>query len=55
MPEKRQTGVIMGGIVVSEQKEDTQKTKRISVGNTFSYTLGVQPMITIKPIKKTFL
>ncbi|MGH1775945.1 DUF3324 domain-containing protein, partial [Enterococcus raffinosus] len=41
MPEKRQTGVIMGGIVVSEQKEDTQKTKRISVGNTFSYTLGV--------------
>ncbi|WP_242384887.1 DUF916 and DUF3324 domain-containing protein [Enterococcus faecalis] len=40
MPEKEQTGIILGGIVVSDVTEK-EETSQLSVGNTYSYTLGV--------------
>lgn len=41
MPEKPQPGVLMGGIVVSEKKESENKSKTLSISNTYSYTIGV--------------
>ncbi|MGM0172909.1 WxL protein host-binding domain-containing protein [Enterococcus sp. DIV0800] len=41
MPQESQPGVLMGGIVVSEKKNSDNKSKTISIGNTYSYTLGV--------------
>ncbi|MDT2600973.1 DUF916 and DUF3324 domain-containing protein [Enterococcus hulanensis] len=41
MPKEPQPGVLMGGIVVSEKKDNENESKTISIGNTYSYTLGV--------------
>ncbi|MBS6193765.1 DUF916 and DUF3324 domain-containing protein [Enterococcus hirae] len=41
MPQEPKPGVLMGGVVVSEKKDTTNKSKTISIGNTYSYTLGV--------------
>jgi len=41
MPDKHFDGVIVGGIVVSEKKEDQKQNNNLSVGNTYSYTIGV--------------
>jgi hypothetical protein len=44
MPAKKEDGVILGGINVSEKQEkqtDKQEKGTISVGNTYAYTLGV--------------
>ncbi|EMF0393654.1 DUF916 and DUF3324 domain-containing protein [Enterococcus hirae] len=40
MPDKSVQGVIVGGVVVSEIK-DKQNQKNISVGNDYSYTIGI--------------
>ncbi|MBC9722302.1 MAG: DUF916 and DUF3324 domain-containing protein [Lactobacillus sp.] len=41
MPKESNPGILMGGIVVSEKKEDDTKKKKMSIGNTYSYTLGI--------------
>ncbi|MGG5304676.1 hypothetical protein IGK16_002297 [Enterococcus pernyi] len=41
MPEEKISGVILGGIVVSEKPSENQKEEQISLENTYSYTLGL--------------
>ncbi|HHJ5066841.1 TPA: DUF916 and DUF3324 domain-containing protein [Enterococcus hirae] len=41
MPSEKQDGIILGGIVVSESKDKSEKNENMAVGNTYSYTLGV--------------
>ncbi|MFG5432801.1 DUF916 and DUF3324 domain-containing protein [Enterococcus faecalis] len=43
MPDNKQAGIILGGIVVSDvtDKEEENESQKLSVGNTYSYTLGV--------------
>lgn len=41
MPPKKQEGIILGGIVVSEAEDKIKQRKEMSVKNTYSYTLGV--------------
>ncbi|MDN3202355.1 DUF916 and DUF3324 domain-containing protein [Enterococcus faecalis] len=41
MPSKKQEGIILGGIVVSESENQDEQRKELSVKNTYSYTLGV--------------
>ncbi|MGM9902766.1 hypothetical protein A5844_002183 [Enterococcus sp. 10A9_DIV0425] len=41
MPEEEQDGIILGGIVVSDLTEKEKEEAKLSVGNTYSYTLGV--------------
>lgn len=41
MPIQKQKGVIIGGIVVSEDKEQVNNQENLSLGNTYSYTMGV--------------
>lgn len=47
MPKKKQKGIILGGIVVSEKQNKTQNKQNMSIGSTYSYTLGV--LLTNKP------
>jgi len=41
MPEEKQEGIILGGVVVSEKSDETKKEKNASFGNAYRYTLGV--------------
>ncbi|MCR1913774.1 DUF916 and DUF3324 domain-containing protein [Enterococcus hirae] len=41
MPKEPVEGIILGGVVVSEKQEDHEKNKGLSVGNTYSYTIGI--------------
>ncbi|MBK5028601.1 DUF916 and DUF3324 domain-containing protein [Enterococcus faecium] len=41
MPPKEQSGIILGGIVVSDITDNQTEESQLSVGNTYSYTLGV--------------
>ncbi|ENZ5599886.1 DUF916 and DUF3324 domain-containing protein [Enterococcus hirae] len=43
LPKEKFTGVVVGGIVVSEKAEKTPKAqkKEVSIENTYNYTLGV--------------
>ncbi|EGP5661820.1 DUF916 and DUF3324 domain-containing protein [Enterococcus faecium] len=41
MPSEKQEGIILGGVVVSEKQNETEKNKSVAVKNTYSYTLGV--------------
>ncbi|MGH1756469.1 DUF916 and DUF3324 domain-containing protein [Enterococcus hirae] len=41
MPKEPVEGIILGGVVVSEKQEDNEKNKGLSVGNTYSYTIGI--------------
>lgn len=41
MPEKEISGVIIGGIVVSEKQTPEEKKKTLSLSNTYSYTIGI--------------
>ncbi|EMF0262082.1 DUF916 and DUF3324 domain-containing protein [Enterococcus hirae] len=40
MPNKKFSGVILGGVIVSEKKAD-QQLKKGTVGNEYSYTIGI--------------
>ncbi|WP_337247719.1 DUF916 and DUF3324 domain-containing protein [Enterococcus hirae] len=41
MPEKEQDGIILGGVVVSEKKNDKKDNESIALGNTYTYTIGI--------------
>ncbi|MGG5325520.1 hypothetical protein IGJ83_003201 [Enterococcus pernyi] len=41
MPEQKLSGVIAGGIVVSEKKEDKNKKSKLTLENVYTYTLGL--------------
>lgn len=41
MPNHKLPGVIVGGIVVSEKKEDKDEKSKLSLGNIYTYTLGL--------------
>ena len=41
MPEQTLPGVIIGGITVSEKQDDTEEKKQLSVGNVYTYTIGL--------------
>ncbi|HGF7575289.1 TPA: DUF916 and DUF3324 domain-containing protein [Enterococcus hirae] len=41
MPSNQQEGIILGGVVVSEKQDKTEKNQNLAVKNTYSYTLGV--------------
>lgn len=41
MPSNKQKGIIVGGIVISEKQDRQDTNKELSIGNTYSYTLGV--------------
>lgn len=41
MPSEKQTGIILGGIVVSEKQVEAKKEQGVAIGNTYSYTLGM--------------
>ena len=41
MPKERLSGVVIGGIVVSEKTTENQTNGQISLENTYSYTLGL--------------
>ncbi|EMF0458736.1 cell surface protein [Enterococcus hirae] len=41
MPTKPIQGVIVGGVVVSEKKNNKQNSKNITVGNDYCYTIGI--------------
>ncbi|OUZ27887.1 hypothetical protein A5806_002495 [Enterococcus faecium] len=41
MPRKDLKGVVLGGIVVSEKKDKNKGEKKLSIENSYSYTLGV--------------
>lgn len=41
MPNKKYEGIVLGGIVVSEKEGSNKEHKNFSIGNTYSYTLGV--------------
>ncbi|EMF0052909.1 MULTISPECIES: DUF916 and DUF3324 domain-containing protein [Enterococcus] len=41
MPKDRFEGIVLGGIVVSEKKDEEKSKQTVSVENTYSYTLGV--------------
>lgn len=41
MPEQQLTGVIVGGIVVSEKQEESDTGEKLALSNTYSYTLGL--------------
>lgn len=41
MPKEKISGVILGGIVVSEKPSENQNEGQISLENTYSYTLGL--------------
>lgn len=41
MPEEKLSGVVVGGIVVSEKTSESSSTEKIALNNTYSYTLGL--------------
>lgn len=41
MPEKKQEGVIVGGVEVSEKEPETTAENNLSVRNVYSYTIGI--------------
>ncbi|MEC5317303.1 DUF916 and DUF3324 domain-containing protein [Enterococcus casseliflavus] len=41
MPDEKEEGIILGGVVVSEKQEKEKKEQNVAVGNTYSYTLGI--------------
>ncbi|PQC21320.1 cell surface protein [Enterococcus faecium] len=41
MPEEQFKGVIVGGINISEKQPEDQDTKKLTLSNTYSYTLGL--------------
>lgn len=41
MPPEKMQGVVVGGIVVSEKQEEEKEKKELSLGNIYTYTLGL--------------
>ncbi|HGV8385867.1 TPA: DUF916 and DUF3324 domain-containing protein [Enterococcus faecium] len=41
MPQENLPGIIVGGIVVSEKQENEKEKKELSLGNIYTYTLGL--------------
>lgn len=41
MPDETLPGVIIGGITVSEKQQENKENKELSVGNIYTYTLGL--------------
>ncbi|HGF7960121.1 TPA: DUF916 and DUF3324 domain-containing protein [Enterococcus faecium] len=41
MPSETMQGVVVGGIVVSEKQEEDKEKKELSLGNIYTYTLGL--------------
>lgn len=41
MPQYKLEGIVLGGVVVSEKEEKQEKHTGLSLGNTYSYTIGI--------------
>lgn len=41
MPEKKQEGIVLGGVVVSEKLNDKKDNKNIALSNIYTYTIGI--------------